>query len=329
MAVVSEADSHEHGNPAALFTSKISSYATKLMNMAAPRTGLGATPIHKQIHSLLTKWNDAHIFTSSLRIKLYDVARTSYDAWLTWLKSSHHSLYQKLERPSEGPHTHLLSSKVSSDDEWYNTPVSCMIPHIMGQGFIKIADLKSQSTADQPIDPEMELIVAQHIKEIANIFAGQSVARFSSEDEVTLNGLGQPVSINPATGGRKRKYPAYYGMMQNCAKSFKKAREELPALVPVVDTASYAARDFPPPMDDEPQGYSGSSYPPSQPRGGFNAPYGGGRDGNAGGYGYQGAGNSYGGDRGRGYGGRGGGGGGGRGRGRGGWGGGGGGGGWN
>lgn len=316
----------QDAKPAVFFASNISVHAVKLMEIAVSNNGHGleAAATHKQIHTMLQSWKETQTFTRSLRIKLREVARMSYDTWLSWLKDSYPDYYEKTKHLSTGNHSHTTQSSDAHDDSWYNAPVSSMIPHIRGQRAIKAAAMDPSTTWSIPLDPEMEAVVSQHISEVAKIFAGPNAARFTPEDNVTLNGLGQPISIESVTGSHKRKVPAYYGMMENCAKSFKKAREELPALVQVSDPApqpAFSSRHVPPPMDTDSQRFSGS-YPPSStgPARGGPSQFGGAHDGGS--NGWRGGSNSWAGERGRGgYGGRGGAAAGGRGRGRGGWGG--------
>lgn len=287
------------------------------MNFAAPRRGLEAAPIHKQIHSLHRHWQESGVFTKNVRIKLREAARAAYDDWLSWLKANYVEHYENSSYLANGTHSHTRPSRAQFDDTWHSAPGSSIIPHVHGLMPIKTSEINCSTASCLPLDPELEAVVAQHVKDVAKIFAGPNAPRFSSGDDVTLNGLGRPITVRPSgTGKTKRKYSAYYGMIESCAKSFKSARKELPALVQVPEPFSkdyFPSRNVPPPMDDL-RGYSGSHPPPPHSTGptrgdyhtSFNAAY----EGDSGASGWRGGGagngSNWNGDRGRGFAGRGG-----------------------
>ena len=314
--IIKTSNSPVKTSPAALFSSGVSSHAVKLIEMAAPRRGLEALSIHKQLHFLLQGWTKAHVYTRALRMKLRQASRVAYDAWLTWLNVNHPEHYQKMRTLSPGTHTHLLASKALLDGSWYNAPSSSIISHINGQKAIKTSALDLSSEPPLPLDLELETVITKHINDVAKIFAGPNIARFTSGDNVALNGLGQPISVDK----RKSLGPLYYGVSEKCAVAFKKARKELPELVQVPDSISHAgnmSRNVPPPMDADTRGFPGAYLPPPSStgtgRGGSFPPFSMARESGSSGNAWRGGGNSWSGDRGRGYGG-----GGGRGRGRGG-----------
>ncbi|KAL1302931.1 hypothetical protein AAFC00_003252 [Neodothiora populina] len=265
----------DRASPALSFAENISGHAIQLMTLASPRSSVAAGPIYVQVSSLLEAWTTAGLLSKSLRVKLRYVNRTSYNAWLTWMSSADLRSYEKIKYSAPGRHTHTTPE--STDDVWYNGPVTSMIPHITGLTPIRTSDIDPSPPCASGVDPEIASVVSKHLNEVAKVFAEPNAARFTSGDAVTLDGLGQPITLDATTKKRKRDVPAYYGMTEACATRFQRARKELPELVKVAEITSrapYSSRNMPPPMEDPSQRYPGA-FPPPQfsgpPRGGQGA----------------------------------------------------------
>ncbi|GAB7347016.1 hypothetical protein MBLNU459_g3164t1 [Dothideomycetes sp. NU459] len=217
-------------NPSAtslIFSSQIARSAVRLADLAAPRQGVAALPLHRELSCLFRDWKANCLFTPSTRVKLREAARAGYYEWLTWARETHPTLYHRLNRSTLGDtsYTCVPAFHGRDDDAWFDLPVGAVIPLIKNRRPIKHSRIRPFQTPPGPVDPEMLSAVYDLLDECKKIYAAPNVAPYKQDEEVRLDGLGQRIIFDSVSGKRKHE-DTYYSQREKFARTMKKIRKE-------------------------------------------------------------------------------------------------------